>query len=489
MRRLYKDGSGTVGMMFGLLVIPIAATVGLAVDFGRVYAVNNHTQAALDAAALAAGRVSQLEKVDTVNKASAAADAYFSTAKPSNVVQSSLQFSPNALNTEFKVTATSWVRTPFLGILHALERKDSEAAAPAVCQGNYFGCVKVVTTATAALCPSSACSVGAGGNNSKGESLEISLMLDVTGSMCDPCTKIDDLKAAAKDLVDIVIWDDQSAYTSKIALSPFAPAVNVGSTYFTQLTNKADRTDNDGSNSKNIHYPSSCIRDDGSVRRSCRDSEDPDYDSPPYIASYAKCVVERGGSERYTDAAPAVGAWLPTWNDKANSMAKSCSPSAQIVPLSKNRQTLKEAIDAFATGGTTAGQLGTAFAWYMISPNWADIWPADSKPAAYGTPKLRKIAVLMTDGAYNTLQGLSYGDNSSQAETAQNHAVQICAGMKEKGIEVYTVGFQLDNDKAKATLASCATSSDHNYSATNGDQLKQAFRDIALKIAFLRLTN
>jgi len=151
----------------------------------------------------------------------------------------------------------------------------------------------------------------------------------------------DDLKAAAKDLVDIVIWDDQSAYTSKIALSPFAPAVNVGSTYFTQLTNKADRTDNDGSNSKNIHYPSSCIRDDGSVRRSCRDSEDPDYDSPPYIASYAKCVVERGGSERYTDAAPAVGAWLPTWNDNANSMTKSCSPSAQIVPLSKNRQTLK----------------------------------------------------------------------------------------------------------------------------------------------------
>ena len=65
--QLLADQAGTVGMMFGLLVIPIAATVGLAVDFGRVYAVNNHTQAALDAAALAAGRVSQLEKVDTVN--------------------------------------------------------------------------------------------------------------------------------------------------------------------------------------------------------------------------------------------------------------------------------------------------------------------------------------------------------------------------------------------------------------------------------------
>ena len=61
--------------------------------------------------------------------------------------------------------------------------------------------------------------------------------------------------------------------------------------------------------------------------------------------------------------------------------------------------------------------------------------------------------------------------------------------MKDKGIEVYTVGFQLDNDKAKTMLSKCATSTDHNYSADNGDQLKQAFRDIALKIAFLRQTH
>jgi len=34
----------------------------------------------------------------------------------------------------------------------------------------------------------------------------------------------------------------------------------------------------------------------------------------------------------------------------------------------------------------------------MLSPNWANIWPADCTPAAYGTAKLRKIAVLVTDG-------------------------------------------------------------------------------------------
>ena len=125
----------------------------------------------------------------------------------------------------------------------------------------------------------------------------------------------------------------------------------------------------------------------------------------------------------------------------------------------------------------------------MLSPNWANIWPADCTPAAYGTAKLRKIAMLVTDGVYNTLQAHSYGDNSSQAETARNQAVELCSKMKDKGIGIYTVGFQLDNDKAKTMLSSCATSTDHNYSAANGDQLEQAFRDIALKIAFLRLTH
>ena len=69
-------------MTFGLLVIPLTAFIGLAVDFGKVYSVNSHTQSALDAAALAAGRVAQVETSDVINKASAAASAYFNQAKP-----------------------------------------------------------------------------------------------------------------------------------------------------------------------------------------------------------------------------------------------------------------------------------------------------------------------------------------------------------------------------------------------------------------------
>jgi Flp pilus assembly protein TadG len=458
-------------MMFGILVIPLTAMVGLAVDFGRVYSVSSHTQSALDASALAAGRVAQVEKTDTVNKASAAAKAYFDEAKPGNVVTSSLEFSPNSQNTEFKVTATSWVRTPFLGTLNILFHKGSEAGAPSDCTGNHFGCVKVKTTATAQL--------KAGGNG--GENVEVSLMLDVTGSMSGQ--KIKDLKAAAIDLIDIIIWDDQSEYTSKLALAPFSQAVNAGS-YFTAVTGLADDTDPDGDG---YSYPPDCYNNKGNVKKSCKG------ESEYKTKKYSKCVVERSGSTAFKDDAPAAGTYLTsfdvaTGDSLTNSSGNSnCLPSkATIVPLTSNKQTLKDMInDNFSADGSTAGHLGTAWAWYLISPKWTNIWPEGSKPAAYKTNKLRKIAVLMTDGEYNIDYKDSNGSSTTQART-------LCTNMKATGVEVeiYTVGFDLGGNKsAITTLQQCATDASHFYNTSTGDELRQAFRDIALKISTLRLTH
>ena len=53
---------------------------------------------------------------------------------------------------------------------------------------------------------------------------------------------------------------------------------------------------------------------------------------------------------------------------------------------------------------------------------------------------------------------------------------------------MFTVGFQT-SDAAKTFLKSCATDAQHYYDADTGDALKAAFRDIALKISTLRLTN
>ena len=63
--------------------------------------------------------------------------------------------------------------------------------------------------------------------------LEIALVLDQTGSMGTvppgSMSKIASLKLAAKDLIDIVVWDNQTAdYYSKVAIVPYAAGVNVG---------------------------------------------------------------------------------------------------------------------------------------------------------------------------------------------------------------------------------------------------------------------
>ncbi len=166
-----------------------------------------------------------------------------------------------------------------------------------------------------------------------------------------------------------------------------------------------------------------------------------------------------------------------------------------MAPLSNTKTSIVSKIQGLTTGGGTAGHLGTAWAYYFLSPEWNSVLPTANQAAAYGTEKLKKIAILMTDGEYNYQYDnkgysttLSVAGSSANGLTSAQQAVQICNKMKEDGIEVYTVGFDLgDNATAISTLASCASGTDHAYVAENGTQLKAAFRDIAIKLTELHL--
>jgi Flp pilus assembly protein TadG len=506
------DQSGNVAMLFGLLCIPLVAMIGLAVDFGRVYSVTSHTQAALDAAALAAGRAAQLNPSNPVSAASGAASAYYNQAKPQDVVSSTMQFSPNSSNTAFTVTATSWVRTPFLSVLYAFGLKGSAQGAPAACTGNGYACVPFTATATAALCPSSSClSSGSGGSN-----VEVALMLDVTGSMCSPCTKIQAVQSAAKDLIDIVVWQDQSQYYSRVALAPFAEAVNVG----TVLAPLVRGVPTANTSSTPQTFTSSSVLNDATqqpTKQWIKYSKASGSGTNTWIVS-SKCVTERVGAQAYTDAAPTgtssyVGkGYFGTNTDTSCPIGNyTDSEVNSIQPLTNDTTTLKRRIDKLVTGGSTAGHLGTAWAWYLLSPNWNTVlqsaFPSSYAAAPYsdlttlnakGQPKLRKIAVLMTDGDYNInyckgVEALNSNQTpqikcNSENGLSQAQAGSLCTAIKNAKIEVYTVGFEVST-AAKSFLTSCATDASHYYDATTEVALEAAFRDIALKIATLRLTN
>lgn len=211
------------------------------------------------------------------------------------------------------------------------------------------------------------------------------------------------------------------------------------------------------------------------------------------------CVSERTAMP-FTDAAPST-AYL------GRNYAASGNPCSlqSVTPLTDDGGLLETRINALAAGGSTGGHLGVAWTWYMLSPNFGDIWPsADNRPGSYGDPQVAKMAIIMTDGEYNSVycDGVISQDSTSGSGNASDHincnapngnpyyqANQYCASMKAAGITVYTVGFQIiDSAAARNFMSSCATSSEHAYLAENGAALRQAFIDIAESIQTLRLT-
>ena len=449
-KRFAADRSGDIAMTFGLMVVAMMLFIGGAVDLGRWVHARAQTVAAMDSAVLAGARILQVNSADP-SAAVLAAQRFYNenTSTRLPVENDTIGFEVTDDGLAFTASGNAFIRTPFLSLanIDRLPLLDQAGA-------EYSKAV-----------------IAVGGNAE--QSFEISMMLDITGSMGG--SKIADLKDAAKDLIDIVVWADQSEYTSKVALAPFSAAVHVGSL------------------ASSVSYaPSSSVTfkfNDGYNRTWKRT---------------ASCVSERQGTNKYTDAAPTGSNKLP----RVYTSNGSCAINNPVIPLTNDKAALKSAIDSYVASGATAGHLGTAWAWYLLSPNWASVLPSASQPSSYGATDTQKIAILMTDGEYNveycnnsSTTGASApdknanGGNSSKLSCSSANgsstvqARQLCTGMKDAGITVYTVGFAIPSGStADQTMAQCATSPGHYYSASSGEQLKQAFRDIALKISALYLS-
>jgi Flp pilus assembly protein TadG len=271
--------------------------------------------------------------------------------------------------------------------------------------------------------------------------VELALQLDVTGSMAG--RRLADLKVAVSDLLDIMLPDGGTTNRVRIGLAPFSAGVNAG----------------------------------------------------PYAAAVTEgrstdgCVYERRNFADQTSEAPATGALsLKARSDLTGRSIQACPNNASIVALTDSKSTLWSAVDAYRDGGSTAGHLGTAWSWYLVSPEWSGLWPTNSRPAPYRDGKTIKAVVLMTDGIYNTIGGINGGDRSATADQASTIAIGTCEAMRAQGIRVYAVGFQAPA-AALAMLRSCASSASSYFDAANGEQLRNVFRAIATELNNLRLSS
>jgi hypothetical protein len=192
------------------------------------------------------------------------------------------------------------------------------------------------------------------------------------------------------------------------------------------------------------------------------------------------CVTERQGYDRYTDEEPATGSYVGSYNPSSSTSDQYSSTGdcsiPEVKPLSNDRTDPRNHIDSFTAAGGTAGHLGTAWAWYMLSPKWNSIWPGHHA-REYNVETNIKAVVLMTDGAYNTDYSHGYSSTTMSRE--------LCERMKEEGIVVYTVGFQIPNHSTqRQTLVQCASSENHYFFPYNGEDLRTAFRSIGQALTY-----
>lgn len=511
-----------------LLMVPLLGFVGLGVDTARGYMVRARLSQALDSATLAAGR-SNADQIAAETRAHVLFKANFPPGYMDATI-TSLTFVFNNSEHTVKSAATVELPTYFLHLV---------------------GHSKITISVSNEV-------------KRNANSLEIALVLDITGSMSG--SKITDLKTAAKDLVDTVVWDDQSQYYSKVAIVPYSNGVNLGA-YAAQVRgsvpspksitgatranpvvitapnhgfNNGDKVfitgvkgmtqiNNDPDNSPTAtNNPQYWVVSDKTtntfeLKRSngsdangknwsrytsagsayctvagCEYQQFTSASGTSRLFQISTCGTERIGAEAYTDAAPTaakVGRHYPAESNPC--------PTSPIAPLTPDRTALKAKIDALAIDGSTAGQIGIAWGWYMISPEFAYLWPGESAPAAYGAQELIKIAVIMTDGEFNTsyCNGIIGKDSGSGSGSASDHincngtngssasqALKQCQAMKAKGIVIFTVGFDLDTAAARDLMKECATNESYAYLASDGAALKEAFRSIAINISRLRLS-
>lgn len=337
--------------------------------------------------------------------------------------------------------------------------------------------------------------------------VEVAMMLDLTGSMNERGSplkgkyqsKIDNLKTAAELAVDNLTNRNAAGKTPRvrIALVPYSTGVDAGPladyTWVERtapvavpgvgLVTLADQPMTTLDLAKTVNKP---IQAALNIARQQMD----DCTTERKTVQNGKLVMDM------SDEGPDTGL---VSRDKR--LGKQSCPTSSLVPLTADKAKLDNAISGFQGGGYTAGQIGIQWTRYLLSPKWADPIRAVDKnavPAAYSLPnqsvkKVKKIAILMTDGEFNTAYAGVTGNVNQQDQRSSGYALNLCSQMKAQGIEVFTVGFMAPS-AAKTMLSDCASeptasTAQHFYDATSGEELSAAFDEITRNVEKLALIN
>ena len=407
MRRFAADESGIFIILFAISFSAMALAAAIALDFARISLERTEMQRALDSAALAAAH--RLGMPDQEQSGPAAAMAFFKANVPAGSPLSIEELTLNAEAGEVVISSGGSIATTFL---------------------SAFGIFNV--------------NVGAGSRVVRGDgTVEVALVLDNSGSMAGG--PISELKAAARNLVDVVFSGATGNDKVRIGVVPFAGSVNVGSQMRSEGWMDADGLS--PVHHENFAEPRSrfALFDQlGTSWRGCVEARPSPHDVTDTAASQAdpatlfvpmlapdepdsgntgggtypnnylndfggSCPVPEQVCINYNNRKNRCDEYGPAPLTPAVAQARMCkydgvSPPAGLGPnygcttaplldLTTHKEDVVGALDAMAANGSTNIGEGLMWGWRLLSPG-----APFTQGRPYNDPHNQKVIVLMTDG-------------------------------------------------------------------------------------------
>lgn len=446
LRRFATDGSGNVAIICAAAILPILVIAGGATDIARHEAYRVQLQDGVDRAVLAAASLTQTRPVKQT------VDDYLKSVSFIDKVTLAIDQKTQLNQRSVTVTATYPMDTAFLPLIG-------------------ITMIPVSATATAV---------------ERRKNVEMSLMLDISGSM--EGSKYTNLKSAATTFVRTML-PTEARPTTSISIVPYAGQVNVGEAVFNGLGGLRAHNNSSCFNLNKLDYASGWRVFAGRSQ-------------VPHFTRW------NGTAERATLPANMNPGWCP-------------SEDTSISYLSNDPDYLAARIAGYKMYDGTGSAIAMNYGLMLLDPTaqpmvamatLAGMVPSGfaNRPAPYGDGDTIKVLVLMTDGAIT--EQYTAKDPSKPVRTSNNYLdyydpltgvketssvtkgylAKVCATAKDKGVMVFTIGFQLRDSVAselamKNELRACSTSPSHYYDVTGLD-IASAFQSIATSIEKIKLT-
>ncbi len=502
MSKLFRFGnseSGALAPILAVAAIPVIMAAGIAVDYGNAISMQARLQAAVDAAALAAGRETNMSESELERIANDYFNSNFGSPANSGTPQMELVINDNNLVVNGTVTVDNYL-TKIAG----------------------FDTTKISATSQV---------------TKEATGLEVVLVFDNTGSMGQQ-SRLSTLKVAANDFVEILFGPRDVADTLKVAVVPFSQFVNVGADksdkFWLDTTgaNQLSRENFSGSSWHNwrawgeIQNRSwtGCVE----TRAGNRSVDDdiptanngntlfppsfaPDEPGDDKSQTYFKVGNQKNYySNSYLDDSRtnSLTSRQEDYNKYVNATVTSTSRGPDkgcniqpIQALTNVKAPVLATINNMQAAGYTHVAEGVGWGLRVISPG-----EPFTEGAPYSDEDITKAMVLLTDGentfdteqnhnrstytAYSYLHQTRVGSaNYNTAINKQNQLLgRACDNVKAVGIVSYTFAYNVPSATQRNLIKDCATDPEKYFDPPTNAALVENFQQIADELRKLHLS-